>query len=134
MADATVLSFATPQTGRTTLTEYNAQGQTALTADLAGNHTFYEYHPSGAGAGQLKKITHADGAYVNYDYDLHGRVTAQTGSADYPVRYTYHTTDGWMTAMKTYRDRDGDGSPVTSSTSFCSTANALLLPRPPAPR
>ena len=34
-------------------------------------------------------------------------MTAQTGSADYPVRYSYDTTDGWMKALKTYRDGDG---------------------------
>ncbi len=59
------------------------------------------------GAGQLKKATHQDGAYTSYGYDLHGRVTEQTGSADYPVRYTYDATNGWMTEMKTYRDTTG---------------------------
>ena len=96
-----------PQTARATVTEYNAQGQVDRTADLAGNSTFYEYHATGAGAGQLKKITHQDGAYTSYVYDLHGRVTEQTGSADYPVRYTYDATNGWMTEMKTYRDTTG---------------------------
>ena len=34
-------------------------------------------------------------------------MTAQTGGADYPVRYSYDTTDGCMTSLKTYRDGDG---------------------------
>ena len=55
----------------------------------------------------MKKVTHQDGAYTSYVYDLHGRVTEQTGSADYPVRYTYDATNGWMTEMKTYRDTTG---------------------------
>jgi len=64
----------------------------------------------------LQKVTHAHGAYTNYDYDLHGRVTAQTGSADNPVRYTFDSTDGWMPAPKTHRDRDWDDNPLTGTT------------------
>jgi len=37
-------------------------------------------------------------------YDAHSRVTEQTGSADYPIRYTYESTDGWMTHKKTCRE------------------------------
>ena len=70
------------------------------TADLAGNSTFYEYHATGAGAGQLKKVTHADGAFTSYGYDLHGRVTEQSGSADHPARYTYDVTNGWRFLMQ----------------------------------
>ncbi len=77
-----------------------------------GQEKILDKHPFGPGlrsrVRQLKKVTHQDGAYTSYEYDLHGRITAQTGSADYPVRYTYHATDGWMTEMKTYRDTTGD--------------------------
>jgi YD repeat-containing protein len=100
------------------VTEYNALGQVSRTADLAGNSTLYEYYTTGSGTGKLKKVTHADGAYTEYVYDLHGRVTEQTGSADYPVRYTYHSTDGWMTEMKTYRDTSTQGNPLTGTSTY----------------
>jgi len=38
-----------PQMGRSMVTEFNAAGQVSRMADLAGNHTFYEDHASGAG-------------------------------------------------------------------------------------
>ncbi len=102
------------------------------TADLARNSTFYEYHATGAGAGRLKKVTHQDGAFTSYGSDLHGRVTEQTGSADYPVRYTYDATNGWMTKMKTYRDTTGadalNGTAANESltTWACDAATGLL--------
>jgi RHS repeat-associated protein len=108
-----------PMTQRNDVIEYNAQGLVSRTVDLAGNATFYEYYGTGVnGAGQLKKVTHADGSYTSYVYNALGKLTEQTGSADYPARYTYDATDGWLTTLKTYRDSSAAGNPLTGTSTY----------------
>jgi len=105
-----------PRTG-TVQWDYLPDGRLNWTKDAGNRQTTYTYYPTtgpnvGSSAGLLHIITHPDSTTTVHQYDVHGRLTLQSGTSSYPVAYEY---DAWgkMKTLKTWRDAQGNPDVTT---------------------
>ena len=77
--------------GRASQTVYNELGQVILIRDHDGGEHKYSYYPSDhQNAGMLWSLTDPLGKTSVYTYNQRGQLLSQSGSATYPVNYTYN--------------------------------------------
>jgi YD repeat-containing protein len=101
--------------GASTITTYNAAGQVETVTDPAGKRTSYTYHPPNlAAAGMVDTITNPLGKTKVHAYDNLRRVTSVSGTATYPLGYSY---DGYsaLETLTTWRTA-GNGSTAAVTT------------------